>query len=219
MFNFKETESAKESSYLKPGVYPVKITKGEKGLTKTSSTPYVGLTFTTDNGLAITENFMITDKAISRLQYLHEAYTNKKLDKVFKSADEVADYFIKQFSTGKGATIVKRVIVGGEVNGKITYGNLPYTAFVDVDNKYEDGEFEEGSDEWNKFVRKSNRATEATNKGQGILNNVDDDDDDAPEVEDKKATTTKKTTAATANSKKTTVKAEKEEAEDEDTPW
>lgn len=219
MFNFKETESAKESSYLKPGVYPVKITKGEKGLTKTSSTPYVGLTFTTDDGLSITENFMITDKAISRLQYLHEAYTNKKLDKVFKSAEEVADYFIKQFSTGKGATIVKRVIIGGEINGKITYGNLPYTAFVDADNKYEDGEFEEGSDEWNKFVRKSNRATEATNKGQGLLNNVSDDDDDTtPDVKETK-TTKKTTTASTATEKKVAKEKVKEEAEDEDTPW
>lgn len=213
MFNFKETESAKESSYLKPGVYTVKITKGEKGLTKTSSTPFVGLTFSTAEGLSITENFMITDKAISRLQYLHEAYTNKKLDKIFKSAEEVADYFIKQFTSAKAPT--KKIIVGGEINGKITYGNLPYTGFVvGADSPLEEGEFTEGSDEWNKYVRKSNRATEATNKGQGLLNSVDDDDDD--DTEDKAPASKKETKKET---KKTSPKVEKEEAEDDDTPW
>lgn len=211
MFNFKETESAQESSYLKPGVYTVKITKGEKGITKTSSTPYVALTFTTNEGLNLTEKFMITDKAISRLQYLHEAYTNKKLDKIFKSAEEVADYFITKFTDKKCPA--KKVIVGGETNGKITYGNLPYTGFVvDAASKLDEGEFEKGDDNWNKYVKESNRTTEATGKKNGLLNDADDDDDADTVVEEKPKTKTTKPAAPKADKKVA-------ETEEEDTPW
>lgn len=208
MFNFKETESAKESSYLKPGVYTVKITKGEFGTSKTNSTPYVALTFSTETGLALTENFMITEKSISRLQYLHENWANKKLDKVFKSAQEVAEYFIKLFTNPKSPA--KKIIVGGEINGKVTYASLPYTGFiVGATSDLEEGEFEEGDDNWNKYTKKSNRVTEATGKKNGLLNEDDDDNE-----QEEKPKTKKETGKGT---EKVTKKAA--ESEDEDTPW
>jgi hypothetical protein len=92
-FNFKDAEAAKEVSYLKPGVYTMKIT--EVKLDKfPKGSPYLGITFETVDGLKLTEKMgFSTEKAlevfISRLQYLHEAWTGKKLDKVLKSVEEV----------------------------------------------------------------------------------------------------------------------------------
>ena len=196
MFDFKSTEAAQETSYLKPGVYSVKVTEVKAGEFPQKKSPYLGVTFTTDEGLTIQEKFPLSEKALPRLQYFHEAWTGKKLDKVFKSVAEVEAYFTKTFVNPKAGT--RNLVVGGEVNGKVVYGNLPYTGFIAGDDSdLELGEFTEGDENWKKYVKKSNRTSESSGKGNGILN---DDEDEKP----KKGGGKKK---------------EDEDDADEDTPW
>jgi hypothetical protein len=177
MFDFKNTEAAKENSFLKPGVYTMKIK--EVKLDKfPKGKPFLGFTFETETGLTLVEKmgFDPSDpKAkqneifLSRLQYLHEAWTNKKLDKVFKKPEEVESYFTKSFVNPKAGT--RNIIVGGEINGKNTYAALPFTAFiVGDDSTLEVGEFAENDENWKKYVKKSNKTTAASGKGNGILN-------------------------------------------------
>lgn len=175
MFDFSKTEAASEGSYLKPGIYTLKVTKGEAGTTKENKTPFVALTFENEDGLGVTEKFMITEKALGRLQYLYQGATGKKLEKAFKSAKEVSDFFIKTFTAAKAPAL--NIVVGGEINGKITYANLPYTNFIAGEDA-ELGEFEEGDDNWKKYVKKSTRTNESSGKKQGILNDTDADKND-----------------------------------------
>jgi len=181
MFNFKETEAAKELSFLTPGVYAMKISdvkldKFPKGQ------PYLGLTFTTEEGLSFTEKMgYSSEKArevfMARLQYLHEAWTNKKLDKAFKSVEEVETYFKKCFVNVKAGT--RNIVIGGEAVGKNVYASLPFTNFiVGDDSDLEVGEFTEGDDNWKKYVKKSNRTTAASGQKNGILNEDADDSKD-----------------------------------------
>lgn len=186
-FNFKDAEAAKEVSYLKPGVYAMKITEVKIDKFPKGS-PYLGITFETVDGLKLTEKMgYSTEKAlevfISRLQYLHEAWTGKKLDKVLKSVEEVEAYFKKTFVNPKAGT--RNIVVGGEVNGKNTYAALPFTNFIaTAESGLEEGEFAEGSEEWKKYVKVSNRKSEASGKKNGILNE-DEGDEDGGGKEDK----------------------------------
>lgn len=172
-YNFTETESAKENSYLNPGIYKAKITEVKLGKTKNKGTEFLGITFTTDGG-KITENFMLSEKALPRLQYLHEAWTGKKLNKNFKTATEVEEYFAKVFTNVKAGA--KNLVVGGEVNGQNVYAKLPYTAFI-ADSDAELGEFEQGDADWKKYVKKTAPAAETDGKPNGLLNDTDDDND------------------------------------------
>jgi hypothetical protein len=173
-FDFKSAEAAKEMSFLKPGIYAMKITevkidKFPKGA------PYLGITFENADGLKLTEKMgYSSEKAVevfvSRLQYLHEAWTGKKLDKILKSPEEVEAYFAKTFVNPKAGT--RNIVVGGEINGKNIYAALPFTNFITKDAETE---FEEGSEEWKKFVKISNRKSEASGQKNGVLNEKDED--------------------------------------------
>lgn len=182
-FDFKNAEAAKESAYLKPGIYTMKITevkidKFPKGA------PYLGFTFETADGLKFTEKMgYSSEKAVevfvSRLQYLHEAWVGKKLDKILKTPEEVQAYFSKTFVNPKAGT--KNIIIGGEVNGKNVYAALPFTNFITTEDETE---FTEGSDEWKKYVKASNRKSEASGQKNGILNESDDAADSGADAKD-----------------------------------
>lgn len=224
MFNFKETEAAKGVTYMTPGIYALKPVKVELGKFP-KGTAYLGITFEDENEVSITEKFVLSEKAIGRLQYLHEGFFGKKCEKNFKSEAEVEAYFRKALTTKE---IVKNIIIGGEISGGNVYASLPYTNFIDDDSEV--GEFEEGSEEWKKYVKK--RATggdsEVAGKGNGILNSSDEDDDDsAPAANSKKnektSTDKKADKAAPAgkgkNKKNEPADTETGEGEDEDMPW
>lgn len=231
-FNFKGVEAAKPSSYLKPGRYRTRVSDVKDGAFDKSGIPYVEVTFTTQDGLSISEKFVLKSKdpnpkfnPISRLVYLHEAWLGSSIDQDFKSPAEVAAYFKKVLVTKKAG--VKTLIVGGEINGKIVYGRIPLAGFIDDSADAVLGEFEEGGDEWNKFVRKSNRTTEATGKKGGLLNDDDDDDfDDDEDAEEEDETPPPPPTKKTGNKKNTgkpgkstakkDVKEEEAESESED---
>jgi len=182
MFDFKTAESAAEISFLKPGVYAMKVSEVKLDKFLKGAT-YLGITFETADGLKVTEKmgYNLKDpKAkqneifMSRLQYLHEAWSGKKLDKVFKKAEEIEAYFAKCFVNAKAGT--RKVVIGGSDNGKAVFAELPFTNFiVGSDSDLEEGEFEVGSTEWKKYVKaSSNPAT--SGKKQGILNAVDDEE-------------------------------------------
>jgi hypothetical protein len=211
-FNFKGVEAAKPSSYLKPGYYRVRVTDAKAGKFDKSGIPYVEITFTTQDKLSITEKFVLKSKEpnpkfnpISRLVYLHEAWLGKAIDQDFKSPDDVATYF-KKALVNKSAG-VKTIVVGGEVVGKVVYGRIPLAGFIVPEGTdVALGEFEEGSDEWKQFVRKSNRTTEATGKKGGLLNDDDDEDDDFGGEEDEDDETEEETPPAKPAAKKAAAK-------------
>jgi hypothetical protein len=176
MFNFSATESAKQNSYLKPGVYRFKITEVTLEKAKNTDTKFLKVTFSTKEKQTLSENFMLTEKALGRLQYLHEAWTGSKCDKSFKSVEAVQEYFSKTLANTKLAA--KNVLVHGRQVDDNVYAELPYTEFV-VGEDAELGEFEEGSKEYKAAVKKGTAAkNESTGKKGGVLNDVDDDDDD-----------------------------------------
>lgn len=191
-FDFSKAEAAAENVYLKPGVYAMKISEVKLG-TFPKGSPYLGLTFSTSDGLSFTEKMGFgSEKAkevfMSRLQYLHEAWAGKKLDKVFKSIEEIEAYFAKTFASPKAPS--KNVIIGGEVSGSNVYAALPYTNFiVPDDGNLELGEFEKDDANWKKYVKASARKSEASGKPGGILNEDDSEDlttggDDATDGDD-----------------------------------
>jgi hypothetical protein len=189
-FNFSGVEAAKAGNYLKPGYYRVRITDVKEGSFEKSGIPYTEITFQTKEGLAISEKFVLKSKEpnakfnpLSRLVYLHETWLGEKVDADFKTPGDVAKYF-KKVMVGKEAG-VKTIVVGGEQSGKIVYGRIPLTEFVII--KTDDiilGAFEEGSEEWKQYVKKSTRTTEATGKKGGLLNADDDDKDEVDPDED-----------------------------------
>jgi adenylate cyclase class IV len=219
MFDFSKTEAAKSSTFLKPGVYRLKPTKVTLGAFP-KGTKYLEVTFETEDEVEFSEKFSLTDKAIGRLQYLHEAFFAKKCEKAFKSEDEVAAYFKKALTT---KSIVKNVILGGEISGNNVYASLPYTNFVDTDEALDLGEFEEDGEEWKKYVKKrTTNTSEVAGKDNGILNDDDDDADPIGAGKSKKGTTAASKKDPKGATKKNAKKDESEEGseeDDDDMPW
>lgn len=224
MFDFKGVESAKNGNFLKPGYYRARVSKVESGTFEQSGFPYIAVTFQTQDGLELTEKFSLKSKnpdfnPLKRLQYLHEYWLGEPIDSTFKSVDGIAEFFKKALVTKKAG--VKTIAVGGEINGKIVYARLPFSDFI-VDGDIELGAFDEDSNEWKQFVKKSNRTTEATGKKGGLLN--DDDDDFGSEEEDeipapKNKTTGKKDKSSSEKTKKETVETKDDDEDEDDFNW
>lgn len=176
-FNFGATESAKANSYLKPGRYRFKVKEVSLEVSKEKKTKYLKFTFENSDGQTLGENFMLSDKALGRLQYFHEAWAGKKSNKNFKTEEEVQDYFSKTFVNPKAGSRVIQVN-GKAVDGTV-YAELPYADFI-LDDDAEVGEFAEDSKEYKSSVRKATaNRNESSGKKGGVLND-DDDDDEKP---------------------------------------
>jgi hypothetical protein len=152
--NFGKIDSAATSEFLEPGMYRLKVDDSKdatKYVTPENKTPYIQVRFVAENGASITEKFYVTTKALPRLQYLHEAWFSKKLDKEFSTFKEIGDYFIAALTK----KIVSRpMITGGKfaANGKF-YSGLPYTGFVVTDESlFEEGVFEKDSARYKQVV-------------------------------------------------------------------
>lgn len=172
-FDFSTVDAPKSTNYLQPGFYRLSISEatyvkpeGEKqgGGAKT---PYVEVTFTGESG-QMTEKFFVTPKALDRLQYLHLAWFDKKLEKLFTDADSVGAYFSKVLTM---KPITKLIEVGGKqgTDGKI-YAALPYSNFILSDDmKFTEGPFEVGSANYQRVV-KMLPANASTGRSEVILN-------------------------------------------------
>lgn len=137
--NFGSIDAAQTPEFLEPGMYRLKVDKeATKVVTPEGKTPYLNVKFVSETGGFINEKFYLTAKSLPRLQYLHEAWFSKRLDKSFKSMVEVGTYFQAALTS---KIVTRPMITGGKISadGKF-FSGLPYTGFVVVD----EGQFEEG---------------------------------------------------------------------------
>lgn len=223
-YNFGKTKAATANQYLNPGIYKLKVSEVTQDKFPKGS-PYLGIKFENEEGLSFVEKFgfgtdKATEVALTRLQYIHEGFFGKPCEKEFKNLEEITSYFAKALTGGK-KTIVKTIVVGGNESGTNVFASLPYAGFILSDEDAESaelGEFEVGSKEYKKVVKKNNQTSEVSDKKNGLLNDTDDDDDAA--IGSKKKDTVKASTPKTS-AKKPAVEKEEEEAEKEDDemPW
>lgn len=178
VFDFSQTESAKAAERVVPGVYTVKIVEAKLNKPE-GKTPFLELEMETSEGSKFSDKMYVTAKTLGRLQYLHEYYVGKKLDKVMHSVDEIGSYFSKLFEAESVKKISRKMIIGGQKSNKGgVFPQLPYTSFiVDPNEDMPEGAFTEGSKEWNQYVKEPNTA--AAVKGNdnpmiGTGNIVDD---------------------------------------------
>jgi hypothetical protein len=165
VIDFNGVESASEASYLEPGMYRLKIdAENTKVVTAEGKTPYLAVRFYSEKNGSVNEKFFLTAKALPRLQYLHEAWFNKKLDRKFTSFIAVGEYF-KAALTSK--IVARPMVVGGKItpDGKF-YSGLPYTGFVVIEEAlFEEGAFDKDSEQYKRVVKleKPNPAVAGTN--------------------------------------------------------
>jgi len=175
VINFGQVPTATSSSYLEPGMYRLKVDPaGTKVVKNPGKTTYLAVKFVADNGGNLTEKFFITAKSLPRLQYLHEAWFNKKLDKQFATYDDVADYFQKALTIKP--EVSRPMITGGKVtaDGKF-YAGLPYTGFVVADEgQFEEGPFDPTSARYKNVVTLEKPNPAVANTNAALLPGTDD---------------------------------------------
>jgi hypothetical protein len=182
MFDFSKVETAKSGQYLRPGMYRLTPTTVELEQPDNAN-PRLNVTFTHKDGSSLRERFIITPKALSRLQYLHEAWFGKKLEKAFSSVDQIGEYFKKALLT-KAKEMP--MIVGGELadNGRV-YARLPFTGFVVLrEDLFEEGAFEEGTARYNEVVKARNGNTPAPLSDSAVLPTSDTSDSSSSSDDD-----------------------------------
>jgi hypothetical protein len=178
MYDFSKVEVPEQSSYLKPGMWRltptvVELEEPEKG------NPRVNVTFTDGAGASVRERFILTPKAIKRLQYLHEAWFGKKLEKAFSSNKQIGEYFKKALLTNAKEM---PMIVGGEQapDGKV-YARLPFLYFIVKEDQFEEGAFEEGTQRWNSVVKRREGDSNIMSSDSAVLpSSASDSADDMP---------------------------------------
>ena len=151
-FNFKDVEVPVEITFVRPGFWKLAPTKAEL-IKKENKVPYLEITFEGEAG-KMKDKFYLSEKAISRLQYLHIELYEKRLEKSFENDHDLEAYFNTLFSKKR---ILLNLVVGGEetTDGKL-YTSLPYAGFVSSDPNYKEGAFEKNTTEYNNVVKKSN---------------------------------------------------------------
>lgn len=164
-FSGVEPAESGTGSHLKPGIYHLKPSTVELVETdgKTSAIK-VGFTSVDDGyeGQTVEEKFYLSQKALPRLQYLHEQYLGFRLENKAITYQKLTDYLSQKLLTKPKTILVK---VGGResTDGKV-YNQLPYSDFIlNADADVEVGAFEEGGAEYNKSIQKNrNAATMST---------------------------------------------------------
>lgn len=172
--NFSQVPTATSSSYLEPGMYRLKVDPtGTKVVAVPGKTSYLAVKFIADNGGSVTEKFFLTAKALPRLQYLHEAWFSKKLDKSFKTYEDVGEYFRKYLTTNVTS---RPMITGGKftADGKF-YSGLPYTGFVIADESlFEEGPLDPNSARYKNVVTVEKPNPAVANTNSALLPEADD---------------------------------------------
>jgi hypothetical protein len=178
MYNFADTKAATANAYLNPGIYRLKVTEVKQDKFA-KGTPYIGFKFENEEGVTFIEKFTFgseesTKVSMSRLQYLHEGFFGKSCTKSLKNIEEITEYFSKWLTTKE---IVKTILVGGNESGNVVYACLPYSGFfIDEDANFELGEFEPGTKEYKKVIRKNKSTSEVSDKPNGLLNDAEDEE-------------------------------------------
>jgi hypothetical protein len=151
--DFGNVEAASEAKFLDPGMYRLKVdAENTSVIAQDGKTPYLTVRFYSEKDGSVNEKFFLTAKALPRLQYLHEVWFNKKLDKKFTNFVQVGEYF-KAALTSK--IVTRPMVVGGKItpDGKF-YSGLPYTGFVVLEEAlFEEGPFDKDSDQYKRVVK------------------------------------------------------------------
>lgn len=153
MFDFKNAQVPTNDNFLNPGVYSLTAVSAEGGVSPNKGTEYVEVTFTGKQG-TLKEKFFLTEKAIGRLKYLHQAIYDKDLDRVFNKAEEIVAYFDKLF---KAKGVEKQYIVGGKESpdGRV-FANLPFGGFVVPEEiTMQEGPFDRTGPMWAQYVQRA----------------------------------------------------------------
>lgn len=147
----------------KPGFYFAKVT--DVVLTKpedTTKNPYLTISFETETEEKVSDKFYITQKALGRLKALFKGVWNKEMTQVFKSADEVADFF-KTALLKKQQRIGIRVLLEKSNNGKF-YARLPFFDFISFDlDKFESRVVETTDSDYLHWIQESRTNTPPKN--------------------------------------------------------
>lgn len=153
VISFAGVKPASENTYLEPGMYRLKVDKDKTVVVAVpDKTPYLSVRFYDEKNGSVNEKFFLTAKAMPRLQYLHETWFNKKLDKAFPNWVAVGEYF-KAALTSK--IVTRPMVVGGKItaDGKF-YSGLPYTGFVILEEAlFEEGAFDKDSEQYKRVVK------------------------------------------------------------------
>lgn len=138
------------ASILLPGKYIVTI-KTIKFNQTPGKTPFLLVVFERESTKeVIFEKFYLTEKALDRLQHLHEIAFKKSLEANFENFEQVGDYFIEAF---KHDTIKIGIVVGGEiVEGKL-YSKLPFKYFAFNIVGFQEEVFSEGTPKYDALVK------------------------------------------------------------------
>lgn len=181
-FNFENVEAAVPSeggSYLKPGMYNMKLHSVEYIVSSQKQTPGMELEFicqsaNLDYNDAIAKcKFYITSNTLSRLQYLHEGLFNVKMTKKFQNAEEIVTYFKSLIPK----STFKPMVAGGTISSKgKLYSDMPYLGFfVKNEMDFEEGEFEENGELFQSVITSEQKTLNTSNENSG-----DVFDDDSP---------------------------------------
>lgn len=142
------------SKYLTPGMYRISFTEATHGLSGIKKTPYMEVKYVSHSkNEAYNEKegrakFYLTTNAFSRVQYFHTAFIGKKLDKKFKSTEEIVAYFDLVFKSDAGKKLIKPCVVSGSIStdGSKLFSDLAFTGWVLNEDDFEEGAFEVNSD-------------------------------------------------------------------------
>lgn len=163
-FNFSGVESPQSGTegkkYLTPGMFMLTAISAEFKEVGKNGTPMMIVTFQCSsknpelNNKMCRGKFWLTNKegSLARLVYFHKAFFGKTITKVFKSPEEIVDYFDKVFKSEPGQKVKKPVLVGGEITNNQVYTDLPYTDYVLPENEFEEGEFEINSSRFKRVI-------------------------------------------------------------------
>lgn len=176
--NFNEVPSAANAEFVRPGVYEFRVKSASfekpEGKKKdgTDKSTFVRVVFeNVSNGATFNESFYITPGALPRLQYLHEAWFDKKLDKSFENYEQVGAYFEKVFNAEGSKKFQRFMLIGGEEqsDGRV-YAKIGYAGFVIPESKSPVAQtFEPGSAEYIMNVKKNADAPILANNDNSML--------------------------------------------------
>jgi hypothetical protein len=171
--DFGSVDAATMPEFLEPGMYRLKVDKDNcKLVSVDGKTPYLSVKFVSEKGGSVVEKFFLTAKALPRLQYLHEAWFSKRLDKAFKSMIEVGTYFVAALTS---KIVTRPMVTGGKLtaDGKF-YSGLPYTGFVVTDESlFEEGPFDRDSIRYKNAVQVEKVNPAVLNTNSAILPGMD----------------------------------------------
>lgn len=135
--------------YLKPGMYWLTPTEATYLTSSKKGTPGMEVTFkcTSKNdaydGKIAKCKFWLTANNMPRINYLHQSFYGKLIEKKFNSWEELVKYFQAIFESPKGQTIKKPTVVAGSLSddGTKLYSDMPYSGYLVAEQDFEEGEF------------------------------------------------------------------------------